>query len=155
MSSEQTLRVNSASLDDTLDLAVKIGERLRGGEVIELISDLGGGKTAFVRGLAKGMGSNDLVTSPSFTLTNEYASDQFRLHHYDLYRLREAGTMRHELKEICGDPKKVVVIEWADIVEDVLPEAHLRVNIKSTGETDREFQFSYPKDYSYLFPDNT
>jgi tRNA threonylcarbamoyladenosine biosynthesis protein TsaE len=155
MSSEQTWQIDSTSLENTLQIASEIGSKLKGGEVIELVSDLGGGKTAFVKGLVAGMGSSDSVSSPSFTLTNEYAAEGFRLLHYDLYRLREAGVMRHELTEVCGDPKKVVVIEWADIVADVLPDEHVRVHITSTGETRRTFTCTFPQSLAYLFPDNT
>lgn len=128
---------------------------MRGGEVIELISDLGGGKTAFVRGLANGAGSVDDVSSPSFTLTNEYATEHFRIYHYDLYRLREAGIMRQELHEVCGDSKTVVVIEWATIVADVLPAEHIVLQIKTSGENTREFIAEFPSKYQYLFPSNT
>ena len=128
---------------------------MRGGEVIELISDLGGGKTTFVKGLAKGAGSSDDVSSPSFTLTNEYATKHFRIHHYDLYRLREAGIMSQELREVCGDKKSVVVIEWATIVSDVLPEDHVILRIRATNETERTIDVTFPEQYHYLFPDKT
>ena len=155
MSSELTWHASSHNLDETLRIASQIGERLRGGEVIELVSDLGGGKTAFVRGLAQGAESSDDVSSPSFTLTNEYATHNFRIHHYDLYRLREAGIMSQELREVCGDPKNVVIIEWATIVSDVLPAEHVVIHIQTTGDTERTLTATYPEQYKYLFPDNT
>lgn len=132
-----------------------IGSRLRGGEVIELVSDLGGGKTAFVRGLARGMGSEDHVHSPSFTIGNQYRAGNLTLHHFDFHRLNDAGIMRDELAEILIDPQAVVVVEWADLVEDVLPAEHLTIHIKATGETTRQLNFAYPSSLSYLFPDNT
>ncbi len=67
-----TLQIDTTSPKNTLNLAAKIGSRIKGGEVIELVSDLGGGKTVFVRGLAKGMGSTDQVSSPTFTISREY-----------------------------------------------------------------------------------
>jgi tRNA threonylcarbamoyladenosine biosynthesis protein TsaE len=155
MSTEQTWQTSSTSLEDTLALAEKIGQRCQGGEVIELLSDLGGGKTTFVRGLAKGMGSIDTVSSPSFTLSNEYDAGGKRLYHFDFYRLQEAGILRDELAECIADPEGVVVIEWAAIVEDVLPIERVRIKITTTGEDSRDFSFSYPEAATHLIPTNT
>jgi tRNA threonylcarbamoyladenosine biosynthesis protein TsaE len=134
---------------------MRIGHKLRGGEVIELLSDLGGGKTAFVRGLAKGMGSKDNVRSPSFTLSNQYHAGKLTLHHFDFYRLQEPGIMERELAEVLEDPQAVAVIEWGGIAEAVLPSDRLTVQIKPTGETSRQLNFSCPNNLSYLVPTNT
>lgn len=139
MSTDTTLEIDSTSLENTLELAAKIGVQLKGGEVIELVSDLGGGKTAFVRGLAKGLGSSDLVASPTFTISREYRADRCDLHHYDFYRLSDPGVVRAELAESIEDPKVSVAIEWADIVQGVLPEDRLTINIEQTGENTRRF----------------
>lgn len=155
MSTERTLKIESTSSSATLELAQRIGHRLKGGEVIELISDLGGGKTTFVRGLAQGMGSGDSVHSPSFTLSNEYAAGELVLHHLDFYRLQQPGIMREELAEMLGDPKAVVAVEWADIVEDVLPATRLTVRIRATGDTRREFSVQYPGSLKYLIQEET
>lgn len=132
-----------------------IGSKLKGGEVIELISDLGGGKTTLVKGLAKGMGSQDTARSPSFTLDNQYVSDDLVIHHFDFYRLFEPGVMRDELAEVLQDPKAVAVIEWGHIIQDVLPDDRLTIEIKATGNDDRQLTFSYPKNLGYLVPTNT
>jgi len=152
MSTDGTWQTESTSLDNTLRLAATLGQRLEGGEVIELVSDLGGGKTAFVKGLAKGMGSQDSVRSPSFTLSNQYRASDLTLHHFDFYRLSEAGIMRDELAEVVADPKAVVAVEWADIVEDVLPAAHLTIRIETTGQDSRQLTFNYPAQLARLFP---
>jgi tRNA threonylcarbamoyladenosine biosynthesis protein TsaE len=128
---------------------------MRGGEVIELVSDLGGGKTAFVRGLALGMGSQDAVRSPSFTLSNQYRANRLTLYHFDFYRLKEPGIMKDELAEVLDDPQAVVAIEWADIVEDVLPAKKLTVYIKALDEQGRQLTFNYPDNLSYLVPRDT
>jgi tRNA threonylcarbamoyladenosine biosynthesis protein TsaE len=133
-----------------LKLAAKIGSKLKGGEVIELVSDLGGGKTTFVKGLAKGLGSDDEVHSPSFTLSNEYKAGQLKIYHFDFYRLQEPGIMREELAEAVADLTGVVVVEWPEIVEDVLPPARLIIKIKATGENSRLLTFTYPKNLAYL-----
>ncbi len=123
---------------------------MHGGEVIELVSDLGGGKTTFVRGLARGMGSRDAVRSPSFTLSNQYRSDKLTIYHFDFYRLFEPGIMRDELAEVLADPKAVVVVEWGKIVENVLPAKRLTISLRATGNQNRELIFTYPKSLDYL-----
>jgi tRNA threonylcarbamoyladenosine biosynthesis protein TsaE len=150
MSTVQTQQIVSASSDATLELAEQIGSNLRGGEVIELVSDLGGGKTTFVRGLAKGMGSIDAVSSPSFTLRNEYKTSQLTLYHFDFYRLNEPGLLGDELAEVLSDDSTVTVIEWADLIKDVLPDKRLTIQIKPTSETERQLTFIYPESLEYL-----
>ena len=155
MSTVQTWQTSSTSLDETLAIAEAIGSRLRGGEVIELVSDLGGGKTAFTRGLVAGLGSKDVVHSPSFTLSNVYSSDNLSIHHFDFYRLNEPGIIANELSEIIGDPKGVVVVEWANIVEDLLPANRLSVKINAINESERSFELTYPDNLKYLISNNT
>jgi tRNA threonylcarbamoyladenosine biosynthesis protein TsaE len=134
-----------------------VGSRLRGGEVIVLTSDLGGGKTAFVRGLARGIGSKDHVASPTFTIGREYQSEdkKLRIHHFDFYRLSEPGIMSLELAEVLQDPEAVVAIEWGEIVEEVLPEKKLLIHIKRTGEETRDLTFEYPAELDYLIEKET
>lgn len=155
MSTGQTWQTVSTSGKATLKLAAAIGRRLKGGEVIELDGDLGAGKTVFVRGLAEGMGSQDPVSSPSFTLNNQYKTPKLTLHHFDFYRLHEAGIMRQELAEALADPGAVTVVEWAAIIEDVLPAKRLAVKIRATGQNQRQLTFKYPRNLSYLVSANT
>lgn len=113
---------------------------LKGGEVIELASDLGGGKTTFIQALAAALGYGGAVTSPTFTLSQIYRLPGGKeLHHYDLYRLGEAGVVGDELAEDVGEPSIITAIEWAGVAADVLPADRLRVIIQVTGDTDREF----------------
>lgn len=144
------MEIGSTGSSNTEKLGEKLGSNLRGGEVIELISDLGGGKTTFVRGLAKGFGSDDKVASPSFTIKREYYAGDKTLHHFDFYRLLEAGLIKHDLEETLGSDKDVVVVEWGDIVHDVLPAKRLVINIKLSGKNDRKFVFQTPEKLSYL-----
>lgn len=155
MSTELTWRIASTSSDDTERIAEAIGVKLRGGEVIELVSDLGGGKTTFVRGLARGLGSSDKVASPSFTISREYSIKKTsngveKLVHFDFYRLNDPGLVANELAEIIGDTRTVVVVEWAGIVENVLPTNRLRINFKNVGENKRELTFHCPNKLEYL-----
>ncbi|HVX47837.1 MAG TPA: tRNA (adenosine(37)-N6)-threonylcarbamoyltransferase complex ATPase subunit type 1 TsaE [Candidatus Saccharimonadales bacterium] len=142
--------VSTKSAEETMKLAESIAAKFKGGEVLELASDLGGGKTTFVRGLAKGLGSQDQVRSPSFTLGNEYHSKRLTLHHFDFYRLEDPGIMRDELAEAITDPKSVVAVEWSGVVNDVLPATRLKVKIRATGPDRREIIFSCPESLEYL-----
>ncbi len=128
-----------------------MGQRLSGGEVIELSSDLGGGKTTFVKGLAEGMGSKDHISSPTFTICNVYnGRNNLKLWHYDFYRLPEPGLMEHELAEALSDKKSIIVVEWAQIVRGVLPLERLTVRIRPTGEDSRLIDFTCPPSLAYL-----
>ncbi len=128
---------------------------MRGGEVIELVSDLGGGKTTFVRGLARGMGSQDPVRSPSFTLSHQYRAPKLTLHHFDFYRLEDPGIMGQALAEVLNDPESSVAIEWAESAGVALPPERLTIQIKPTGEDSRQLTFTYPKKLNYLLPQET
>jgi tRNA threonylcarbamoyladenosine biosynthesis protein TsaE len=148
----QTWRTTSHNQRETETLAAAMGKRLKGGELIELISDLGGGKTAFVRGLARGLGSDDVVGSPTFTISREYRAGECTLYHFDFYRLSEPGLMTDELTEVLDEPKAVVAVEWSDIVRHVLPEKRVTVTFTLTGETDRRIDFTFPAELAYLIP---
>lgn len=131
------IEVNSA--DETREAGRKLGLSLRGGETIELVGDVGAGKTTFTKGLATGLGIDDPVQSPSFTISQVYEGrDGIRLAHYDFYRLNDPGIMADELAEAMQDDKTVVVIEWADTVMDILPEGYTRVQFETTSEEGRK-----------------
>lgn len=119
-------------------LAAGVGARLKGGECIELIGDVGAGKTTFVKGLAEGLEIDDDVQSPSFTVSRVYAArGGLRLDHYDFYRLPDAGILEYEFAESVSDSQVITVVEWAEVVHDILPEQRITITIKVTGETSR------------------
>ena len=140
-----------AALDE---LAAVLAGRLRGGETIELIGDLGAGKTAFVRCLARHLRSGDAVASPSFTIENIYRGPKFDIHHFDFYRLEDPGVCAFELAEVLGDPDKLVVVEWGEIVADILPAERLSVGIEAAptpAEPERRrLTFRTPAGLRYL-----
>lgn len=144
MNTVMTWQRDSRDLAETEAIAESLGRSLKGGEVIELVSDLGGGKTAFTRGLAKGMGSSDTVSSPSFTISREYVAPETDLvmHHYDFYRLESAGIMADELADILSDPLNVAVVEWGEVVADILPTDRLTIQISKTSDTSRHFEIT-------------
>lgn len=150
MSIDLTWQIKSISSDSTEAAAAQIGKNLVGGEVIELTSDLGGGKTVFVRGLARGAGSHDEPASPTFTISKVYSCSKFAIQHFDFYRLNDPGIVKLELKEIIGDPLFVTVIEWASIVTDVLPAKRLRIKIDNMGDDNRLLTIVSPPELSYL-----
>ena len=113
------------SAEETFGFARSLGEQLTGGEVVLLKGDLGAGKTVFAKGLAAGLGiASSEVTSPSFTLINEYTG-RLRLYHIDLYRLDIGLHDELGLNEILDDRQAVVVIEWAERLGFVLDRATL------------------------------
>lgn len=123
--------------------AEKIGAQLTAGAVFELAGDIGAGKTTFTKGLAAGLGVDDEVQSPSFTISRTYdARDGLQLVHYDFYRLDDPGIMQNEVAELVHDPSTVTVIEWADVVEGVLPETRVRLSIQATDENRRTINIS-------------
>jgi len=136
MSIEKTIEV--ASEQETRQLGEKLGRLLVGGEVLELVGDVGAGKTTFVKGLARGLLIDEDVQSPSFTISRLYdARNDLQLAHYDFYRLADAGIMADELAETTQDPQTITVIEWADIVEGVLPDSRIRITFVAPTETTR------------------
>jgi tRNA threonylcarbamoyladenosine biosynthesis protein TsaE len=145
-----TLQLQSANAEQTEQLARTLGNNLRGGEIIELVSDLGGGKTTFTRGLAKGAGSKDIVASPTFTVSKVYKTGKFEIHHFDFYRLGDAGLAAHELHDLLNDPQIVIVVEWGGAVQHVLPKDRLTIEIAKTGEESRSLIFTYPQPLEYL-----
>lgn len=115
-----------------------LGRLVTGGEIIELVGDVGAGKTTFVKGLAKGLGIDEAIQSPTFTINRMYeTSGGLRLAHYDFYRLNEPGIMQQELVEDINDSKTVTVIEWAAIVDGVLPNSRVTIRFRAPSETTR------------------
>lgn len=116
----------------------KLGETLKAPAVLELLGDVGAGKTTLTRGIAKGLKVKAEVTSPSFTLSKEYVGDKYRLVHYDFYRLTDPGIMSEDLAETIADPRTITVIEWGQSIQDVLPEERKTIEIKYIDENTRE-----------------
>ena len=141
-----TLTFICKNADDTKALAKAIGEVVEGGDVIAFHSDLGGGKTTFVKGLAAGMGCTDTIQSPTFTISQIHKAERgLELHHFDFYRLNEPGIVRAELAETITQPNSVTCVEWGDSVHDVIPESHIDVKITTPHEEDRIIEFIIPE----------
>ena len=138
--------------DDMKVLGRRLGEQFRGGEVIELIGDVGAGKTTLAKGIAAGLLVDEDVQSPSFTISRTYeARDDLTLQHYDFYRLQQPGVMTYELSESVVDPRAVVLVEWAETVASVLPDERIVVRIDYRPEDDgRNVTIDIPPKFNYV-----
>src|SRR5688572_31161525 len=130
---------------DTFDLGLRIGEQLRGGEILLLNGSLGAGKTVFVKGIAHALDvDEDDVSSPSFTLVNPYRG-RLLLYHIDLYRLDEGASAAHavDLDELLSDEEAVIVIEWPERMRNYpLPPDVWRINLAGDGDAPRTISIS-------------
>jgi tRNA threonylcarbamoyladenosine biosynthesis protein TsaE len=115
-----------------------IGRLLKSGTVIELVGDVGSGKTTLAQGIIAGMGFSEGAPSPTFTVGRVYpVRDGLQLHHFDFYRLHGHDVVTEELADVLQDPKAVVVVEWADSGQVRLPEHRLRITA-APGEHEDE-----------------
>ena len=128
----------SKSTEDTEKIGELIAEKLCGNEVIALFGGLGMGKTAFTRGLCRGLGVNDGVSSPTFALVNEYHG-KYNIYHFDMYRVTSWEDL-YSTGFFDYLDNGVLVIEWSENIEGALPENTIRINI-SKGESDDERTF--------------
>ena len=132
------MEVSVESADKMKELGESIGRSLKGGEVIELLGDIGAGKTTFTKGLAKGLHVTEDVQSPTFTISRIYgARDGLELSHYDFYRLNDPGLLKIEISHAVSDQAMITVIEWGGLLQGVLPDDRLTVDIRATSEEGR------------------
>ena len=123
-----------------IDFGFKLGQEISVPCVIELVGDVGTGKTTIMKGIAKGLGISEEVTSPSFTLSKRYEFKDGALAHYDFYRLANPGIMSEDLIENINDENTVVVVEWADSVAKLLPENRRKFMISLLDDGSREVE---------------
>ena len=126
---------------ETYDLGVKMGEQAQAGQVICLNGDLGVGKTVFTQGFAAGLGITEPVNSPTFTIVQQYEDGRLPLYHFDVYRIGDISEMDEIGYEDCFYGEGVCLIEWAELIEEILPEHVIAVTI----EKDLEQGFDYRK----------
>lgn len=127
-----------ASEQEMLNFGESFAHDFRG-QIIELIGDVGAGKTTFVRGFAQGLGIKEKVTSPSFTISKAYAfTDNRTLIHYDFYRLPDPGLMADDLSDNLKNPQNIIIIEWGNEVANLLPKDHTKITINFNDDETRE-----------------
>lgn len=135
-----TVELVTKSDADTRAVGRRLSGLLRPGDVVVLCGSLGAGKTAFVGGVADGLGIEEPVTSPSFVLMRKYTSGFIPLVHVDVYRIGSLGEF-DDLDVFEEARESVLVVEWGDAVAASLPDDHLKIVIEITGETERDLRF--------------
>ena len=145
---------NVNSIEETTNLGFQLGKLLTPGDILCLTGDLGTGKTHITKGIAKGLGINDTITSPTFNIVNQYDSGRLNLNHFDVYRVSDPD----EIYAIGFDDyifsDAVSIIEWANYIEEILPKEYLHIHISkdlSLGENYRKITLtSYGDRYDYI-----
>lgn len=135
----------SHSPAQTVRVGQRLGELLQRGDLVLLLGEFGAGKTHFVKGIAQGLGSDDLVTSPSFVLMNEYRAGRERqrmpIYHVDLYRIESSAELEGIGLDEALNGDGVCIIEWAERAQDWLPLEHVAVHLRHLSETKRVLRF--------------
>ena len=139
--SEQNTVFESFSEKDTFDFAKKLAEQVKSGEIYCLSGDLGVGKTVFTKGFAAGIGITEPVSSPTFTIVQIYEDGRMPLYHFDVYRIEDIEEMEEIGYEDCFFGEGVCLIEWAELIREILP-AHCR---KIKIEKDLSVGYDYRK----------
>ena len=133
--------IETRSAEETYQLGIEIGQKATKGQVYTLVGDLGVGKTVFTQGLAKGLAIEEPISSPTFTIVQVYDEGRLPFYHFDVYRIGDIS----EMDEIGFDDyvygEGVSLIEWANLIEEILPEERLAI----TFEKDLEKGFDYRK----------
>lgn len=130
-------KITTHSTAETEAVGCEIGRSLKANDIIAMFGDLGAGKTAFTRGVASGMGINpDSVSSPTFTLVNEYRGEGLTLYHFDMYRINGWDDLYSTGYFDYLDNGSVMIIEWSENIESILPENAIRVDITKTDDPD-------------------
>ena len=127
------------SAEETYELGRQIGIRAKAGDVYTLTGDLGAGKTVFTQGVAAGLGIDEAISSPTFTVLQIYDEGRLPLYHFDVYRIGDAAEMDEIGYEEYFYGGGVCMIEWADLIEEILPPSYYRITI----EKDMQKGFDY------------
>ena len=131
------------SLEETAQLAEKFAKATKDGCFVNLFGEIGAGKTAFVRLVAQALEIKEKVTSPSFTILNEYHTGEIPIYHFDLYRLENEGvkTITDELREYSTG-RQLTFVEWAEFSQNEIPFDRIEVNVTYDDEDNRCFEFT-------------
>lgn len=126
--------------EETYRLGTEFGEKAYPGMVIALQGDLGAGKTVFAKGFAKGIGIQEEISSPTFTLVNEYEGEKFPFYHFDVYRIEDPDEMRMIGFEEYLSKNAVVLIEWANRIPELLPKDTIWLTVERNYEKGEEYR---------------
>lgn len=142
MSSENnTIVIESFSAEETHALGVKMGQQAQPGDVYTLVGDLGVGKTVLTQGIAEGLGIDEAICSPTFTIVQVYEEGRMPFYHFDVYRIGDIEEMDEIGYEDYFYGEGLTMIEWANLIEEILPEKRKEITI----EKDLEKGFDYRK----------
>ncbi|MGN1039485.1 MAG: tRNA (adenosine(37)-N6)-threonylcarbamoyltransferase complex ATPase subunit type 1 TsaE [Oscillospiraceae bacterium] len=130
----------SNSTQETIEIAKTIGQRLKQPAVITLEGELGAGKTCFARGLVMGSGSTELVTSPTFALVNIYNGSEFKIYHFDMYRVKGFFDLESTGFFDFLSQQAILIIEWSSNVLEYLPEQRIDIQIVKLKDEKREIK---------------
>ncbi len=133
--------VEAMKENETWELGRRLGAQAKPGQVYALIGDLGTGKTVLSQGFAKGLGVEEPVNSPTFTILQIYEEGRLPFYHFDVYRIGDVEEMEEIGYEDCFYGTGVSLVEWADLIEEILPQEYIRISI----EKDLEKSFDYRK----------
>lgn len=131
---EKTGEIDSYSAQDTFALGERLGKQARPGQVYTLIGDLGVGKTVFTQGFAAGLGITEPVNSPTFTILQSYEGGRLPFYHFDVYRIGDVEEMEEIGYEDCFYGNGVCLVEWADLIEEILPEHYTQIRLEKELE---------------------
>ena len=131
---EGSITVASGSPEETFALGKMLGGQSRAGTVFTLTGDLGAGKTVFAQGFAAGLGIGEPVNSPTFTILQVYEGGRLPFYHFDVYRIADVEEMDEIGYEDCFYGEGVCLVEWADMIEEILPESRIRITITKDPE---------------------
>ncbi len=126
--------IETHSYEETFDIGYKIGREAEPGSIYTLIGDLGVGKTVLCKGIAKGIGIEENVSSPTFTIVQQYDEGRLPFFHFDVYRIEDPEEMFEVGLDEYLFSDGVSVIEWADMIKDLIPDNHTRIEIKKNHE---------------------
>ena len=141
------MEIETRSAEETFELGKSLGEKARPGQIYTLNGDLGTGKTVFTQGFAKGLQIEERVNSPTFTILQIYEEGRLPFYHFDVYRIGDVEEMEEIGYEDCFFGEGVCLIEWAELIQEILPENVIRVDLKKDLEKGfdyRKITISYP-----------
>jgi tRNA threonylcarbamoyladenosine biosynthesis protein TsaE len=142
MNTDQKSLQLTANLKTSSQLAAKLAESIKPPQLIELVGDLGGGKTTFVKAMGKALGVGKTITSPTFNIHRGYDFVGGRLEHFDLYRLSDDEIVLNELKDCLKDPGSIVVVEWAQHFSNHLSSDRLVITFHYNDQDSRQLEMS-------------
>lgn len=133
------MKIESLSPEDTFKAGFELGKSAKPGQIYTLFGDLGVGKTVFTKGVAEGLGIRESVSSPTFTILHEYEEGRLPLYHFDVYRITDVEEMYEIGYEDYFFGEGVCIIEWAELISDILPENIIKITINK--DLDKGFDY--------------